>query len=147
MALFYINLDANFKQLLTMLETSQTLSDIINWQDWVVIAAYFVVIGAIAWWTGRNQKSTADYFLAGRNVGWLAIGASIFTANIGSEHIVGLAGAGANSGMAMAHMEMHAWVLIVLAYVFVPFYYKAGVYTIPEFLEKRFGSKLGGSCR
>ena len=122
-------------------ETSQTLSDIINWQDWIVIAAYFVVIGVIAWWTGRNQKSTADYFLAGRNVGWLAIGASIFTANIGSEHIVGLAGAGANSGMAMAHMEMHAWVLIVLAYVFVPFYYKAGVYTIPEFLEKRFGSK------
>ena len=116
-------------------------SDIINWQDWIVIAAYFVVIGAIAWYSGRNQKSTADYFLAGRNAGWLAIGASIFTANIGSEHIVGLAGAGANSGMAMAHLEMHAWVLILLAYVFVPFYYKAGVYTIPEFLEKRFGSK------
>ncbi len=71
----------------------------------------------------------------------MTIGASIFTANIGSEHIVGLAGAGANSGMAMAHWEMHAWVLILLAYVFVPFYYKAGVYTIPEFLEKRFGAK------
>lgn len=113
----------------------------IQWQDWLVIALYFVGIGLIAWWSGRNQKSTADYFLAGRNVGWLAIGASIFTANIGSEHIVGLAGAGANSGMGMAHFEMHAWVLIMLAYVFVPFYYKAGVYTIPEFLERRFGSK------
>ncbi|MBO6102113.1 MAG: sodium:solute symporter [Opitutales bacterium] len=111
------------------------------WQDWLVIALYFIVIGVIAWRSGRNQKSTADYFLAGRNVGWFAIGASIFTANIGSEHIVGLAGAGANSGMGMAHFEMHAWVLIMLAYVFVPFYYKAGVYTIPEFLEKRFGAK------
>lgn len=117
------------------------MQEIINWQDWLVIAAYFVIIGLVAWWSGRGQKSTEDYFLAGRNAGWLTIGASIFTANIGSEHIVGLAGAGANSGMAMAHWEMHAWVLILLAYVFVPFYYKAGVSTIPEFLEKRFGSK------
>lgn len=109
--------------------------------DWVIILLYFVVIAAITWWTGRNQNSTKDYFLAGRNVGWFAIGASIFTANIGSEHIVGLAGSGASTGMAMAHWEMHAWVLILLAYIFVPFYYKSGVYTIPEFLEKRFGSK------
>lgn len=109
--------------------------------DWIIILLYFVLIAAITWWTGRNQQSTKDYFLAGRNVGWFAIGASIFTANIGSEHIVGLAGSGASSGMAMAHWEMHAWVLIILAYIFVPFYYKSGVYTIPEFLEKRFGSK------
>ena len=109
--------------------------------DWIIILLYFVLIAAITWWTGRNQQSTKDYFLAGRNVGWFAIGASIFTANIGSEHIVGLAGSGASSGMTMAHWEMHAWVLIILAYIFVPFYYKSGVYTIPEFLEKRFGSK------
>lgn len=109
--------------------------------DWAIIGLYFVVIGFIAWWTGRNQKSTKDYFLAGRSVGWFAIGASIFTANIGSEHIVGLAGSGAISGMGMAHWEMHAWVLILLAYVFVPFYYKSGVYTIPEFLERRFGAR------
>ncbi|MDQ8202026.1 sodium:solute symporter [Pelagicoccus sp. SDUM812003] len=109
--------------------------------DWAVIALYFVGIGLIAWWSGRNQKDTTDYFLAGRNAGFFAIGASIFTSNIGSEHIVGLAGQGASTGMAMAHWELHAWVMILLAYVFVPFYYKSGVYTIPEFLEKRFSSK------
>lgn len=109
--------------------------------DWIVIACYFVLIVGIAWWAGRNQRTTGDYFLAGRNAGWFAIGASIFTANIGSEHIVGLAGSGVSKGMAMAHWEMHAWILILLAYVFVPFYYKAGIYTIPEFLEKRFGAR------
>ncbi len=110
--------------------------------DWYVIAGYFFLIGFIAWWTGRNQKSTGDYFLAGRSVGWFAIGASIFTANIGSEHIVGLAGSGVTKGMAMAHWEMQAYMLILLAYVFVPFYYKTGIYTIPEFLERRFGPKI-----
>lgn len=109
--------------------------------DWAVIALYFVGIGAIAWWSGRNQKDTSDYFLAGRNAGFFAIGASIFTSNIGSEHIVGLAGQGASTGMAMAHWELHAWVMILLAYIFVPFYYNSGVYTIPEFLEKRFNAK------
>ncbi|MBN2703341.1 MAG: sodium:solute symporter [Pontiellaceae bacterium] len=112
--------------------------------DWAVIAAYFGVIAFIAWWSGRNQKDTTDYFLAGRNAGWFVIGASIFTSNIGSEHIVGLAGQGASTGMAMAHWELHAWVLIMLAYIFVPFYYRAGVYTIPEFLEKRFGATARG---
>jgi solute:Na+ symporter, SSS family len=106
--------------------------------DWFVIFIYFVLIGAIAWWYGRHQKDSVDYFLAGRNAGFIAIGASIFTSNIGSEHIVGLAGQGAATGMAMAHWELHAWILILLAGLFVPFYYKAGVQTIPEFLERRF---------
>ena len=109
--------------------------------DWAVIAVYFGVIGFVAWWYGRNQKDTADFFLAGRNAGWVVIGASIFTSNIGSEHIVGLAGQGAATGMAMAHWELHAWVLILLAGLFVPFYYKSGVQTIPEFLEKRFNAR------
>ena len=109
--------------------------------DWIIIAAYFGLIGYIAWWYGRQQKDTADFFLAGRNAGWITIGASIFTSNIGSEHIVGLAGQGAATGMAMAHWELHAWVLIMLAGLFVPFYYKSGVQTIPEFLEKRFGPR------
>lgn len=109
--------------------------------DWVIIGLYFILIGVIAWWYGRHQKDTADYFLAGRNAGWITIGASIFTSNIGSEHIVGLAGQGASTGMAMAHWELHAWVLIMLAGIFVPFYYRAGVYTIPEFLEKRFSAR------
>jgi SSS family solute:Na+ symporter len=109
--------------------------------DWIVIAFYFGLIGFVAWWYGRNQKNTADYFLAGRNAGWITIGASIFTSNIGSEHIVGLAGQGAATGMAMAHWELHAWVLIMLAGLFVPFYYKSGVETIPQFLELRFSAR------
>jgi len=109
--------------------------------DWLVIALYFGAIGFVAWWYGRNQKDTDDFFLAGRNAGWVVIGASIFTSNIGSEHIVGLAGQGAFTGMAMAHWELHAWVLIMLAGLFVPFYYKSGVQTIPEFLEKRFSAR------
>ncbi|TWT77549.1 Sodium/glucose cotransporter [Posidoniimonas polymericola] len=108
--------------------------------DWGVIIIYFCIIGFVAWWYGRNQQDTDDFFLAGRNAGWVVIGASIFTSNIGSEHIVGLAGQGAATGMAMAHWELHAWVLILLAGIFVPFYYKSGVQTIPEFLEKRFNA-------
>lgn len=109
--------------------------------DWMVIALYFVLIGVLAWWYGRRQRDDVDYFLAGRQAGFLTIGASIFTSNIGSEHIVGLAGQGASSGMAMAHWELHAWVLILLAGLFVPFYYRAGVETIPEFLERRFDAR------
>jgi solute:Na+ symporter, SSS family len=112
-----------------------------HWIDWIVIALYFGLIGFVAWWYGRHQKDTTDYFLAGRNAGWVVIGTSIFTSNIGSEHIVGLAGQGAATGMAMAHWELHAWVLIMLAGLFVPFYYKSGVQTIPEFLEKRFSAR------
>jgi len=109
--------------------------------DWVVIILYFCLIGVVAWWYGRNQKDKKDFFLAGRNAGWIVIGASIFTSNIGSEHIVGLAGQGARTGLAMAHWELHAWVLIMLAGVFVPFYYTSGVETIPQFLERRFSAR------
>jgi len=86
----------------------------------------------------RGKDSAADYFLAGRNLGWWIIGASIFASNIGSEHVVGLAGAGATSGVALAHYELHAWCLLVLGWVFVPFYMRSMVFTMPEFLERRF---------
>lgn len=108
--------------------------------DWVVIALYFLILAVVVVWSSRKQKTSEDYFLAGRNVGFFAIGASLFASNIGSEHIVGLAGQGTSSGMAMAHWELHAWVMILLAWVFVPFYYRSGVYTMPEFLERRFNS-------
>src|SRR5438270_12005056 len=109
--------------------------------DWVMIAAYFGVLACVAWWVIRRSKdSAADYFLAGRNLGWWVIGASIFASNIGSEHIVGLAGAGATSGVALAHYELHAWCLLVLAWVFVPFYMRSMVFTMPEFLERRFST-------
>ena len=110
--------------------------------DWVMIGLYFSILLCVAWWVVRRSKdSAADYFLAGRNLGWWVIGASIFASNIGSEHIVGLAGSGATSGVAMAHYELHAWCLLVLAWVFVPFYMRSQVFTMPEFLERRFNEK------
>ena len=110
--------------------------------DWAVIALYFAILLCVAWWVvHRGKDSAADYFLAGRNLSWWIIGASIFASNIGSEHVVGLAGAGATSGVALAHYELHAWCLLVLAWVFVPFYMRSQVFTMPEFLEKRFSAK------
>src|SRR5512140_2509228 len=107
--------------------------------DWLAIGIYFSVLLAVAWWVVRKSKNeTADYFLAGRNLSWWIIGASIFASNIGSEHIVGLAGSGAKDGVALAHYEFHAWCLLVLAWVFVPFYARSMVFTMPEFLERRF---------
>jgi len=104
-----------------------------------MIAAYFCILLCVAWWVVRKGKEeTADYFLAGRNLSWWIIGASIFASNIGSEHIVGLAGSGAKDGVALAHYEFHAWCLLVLAWVFVPFYARSLVFTMPEFLERRF---------
>jgi len=107
--------------------------------DWVVIVGYFGILLGLAWWVIRQSKDTADdYFLAGRNLGWFIVGASIFASNIGSEHLVGLAGSGCTDGVAMAHYELHAWCLLVLAWVLVPFYMRSQVFTMPEFLERRF---------
>ena len=91
--------------------------------DWGVIAVYFAALIGVVVWSSKKQDTSADYFLAGRNIGWFAIGSSLFASNIGSEHIVGLAGSGASTGMAMAHWEMHAWCMLLLGWVFVPFYY------------------------
>ncbi len=109
--------------------------------DWIAIAGYFGVMLVIVWWVVlQKQRTSTDYFLAGRNMPWFVVGASIFASNIGSEHIVGLAGQGSTSGMGMAHWELHAWVVVMLAWVFVPFYYRSKVFTMPEFLEKRFNA-------
>jgi solute:Na+ symporter, SSS family len=110
--------------------------------DWLVIGLYFVMLGAVVWWSSRKQDSSAEYFLAGRNIGWFAIGGSLFASNIGSEHIVGLAGSGATTGMAMAHWEMHAWCMLLLGWVFAPFYYRSNVFTMPEFMERRFDARV-----
>jgi SSS family solute:Na+ symporter len=110
-----------------------------TWLDWLVIAAYFGLLLGLTWWSIlRNRNTADDYFLAGRDLGWVVVGASIFASNIGSEHLVGLAGAGATSGVALAHYELHAWCLLVLGWVMAPFYLRSGVYTMPEFLERRF---------
>ena len=111
--------------------------------DWLMILGYFGVLAGVVAWSLRKNKieSGEDLFLGGRSVGWLAIGASIFAANIGSEHLIGLAGQGASTGLSMAHWEFHAWVLVMMSWVFLPFYYNSGVSTMPEFLERRFGPK------
>ncbi|MFW6043390.1 MAG: sodium:solute symporter family transporter, partial [Marinilabiliaceae bacterium] len=109
--------------------------------DWIVLGAFFVLLFMVIWYVLKIKKEThTDYFLAGRNAGWIAIGASIFASNIGSEHLVGLAGAGAESGMAMAHWEMQGWLVLILGWVFVPFYSRSKVFTMPEFLERRYNS-------
>lgn len=110
--------------------------------DWVVLGGYFAILFAVAIWVIiQKNRNTEDYFLAGRNVGWFVIGASIFASNIGSEHVVGLAGTGAESGMPMAHYELHAWIVLLLGWLFLPFYMRSGSFTMPEFLEKRFDAK------
>jgi len=107
--------------------------------DWIIVAIYFGIILGIAWWVIRQkQESPTQYFLAGRHVGWFVIGAAIFASNIGSEHLVGLAGTGAKTGVAMGHYELHAWCILLLGWVFVPFYMRSKVFTMPEFLEKRY---------
>ena len=110
--------------------------------DWIVLGLYFAILFGVAIWVIlQRNKNTEDYFLAGRNVGWFVIGASIFASNIGSEHVVGLAGTGAESGMPMAHYELHAWIVLLLGWLFLPFYMRSGVFTMPEFLEKRFDAR------
>ena len=110
--------------------------------DWLVLGGFFLLmIGIIVWVMKQKDDTSSDYFLAGRDATWIAIGASIFASNIGSEHLVGLAGAGAQSGMAMASWEMQGWLILMLGWLFVPLYARSGVFTMPEFLERRYNAK------
>ena len=118
------------------------MTTVLETLDWFVLAAYFFALILVAVWVVvQKNKNTEDYFLAGRNVGWFVIGASIFASNIGSEHVVGLAGTGFESGTPMAHYELHAWIVLLLGWLFLPFYIRSGAFTMPEFLEKRFDSR------
>lgn len=110
--------------------------------DFIVIGLFaLALIGIIIWVLKQKQDNSGDYFLGGRDATWIAIGASIFASNIGSEHLIGLAGTGASSGMAMAHWEIQGWMILILGWVFVPFYSRSMVLTMPEFLEKRYNSQ------
>ena len=110
--------------------------------DWIVIGVFCcALIGIVLWVVSQKNNNSADYFLGGKDATWIAIGASIFASNIGSEHLIGLAGAGASSGMAMAHWEIQGWMILILGWVFVPFYTRSMVYTMPEFLEKRYNKE------
>ena len=118
------------------------MTTVLEGLDWIVLAIYFLALILVAVWVVlQKNKNTEDYFLAGRNVGWFVIGASIFASNIGSEHVVGLAGTGFESGTPMAHYELHAWIVLLLGWLFLPFYIRSGAFTMPEFLEKRFDPK------
>lgn len=119
--------------------TAAKAGPVFNWLDWTVIAFFAVgMIAVVAFSMRKKNESGKDYFLSGRDANWLQIGSSIFSSNIGSEHLVGLAGAGFVTGMAMAHWEMHAWLILILGWVFVPLYDRMKVFTMPEFLELRF---------
>ncbi len=111
--------------------------------DWILIALYFAAIFGVAWWVAGRKKDTHEsssgYFLAGRNVGWFVVGTALFASNIGSEHLVGLAGTGYDSGVAVGQFEVLAsLILLILGWLFVPFYLRSSVYTMPEFLERRY---------
>jgi SSS family solute:Na+ symporter len=107
--------------------------------DWTIVALYFVANTAICVWCAlMKERDTTDYFLASRTAGWFLIGSSIFASNIGAEHLIGLAGSGADSGMAFAHWELHSYLVLVLGWVFAPFYLRANIFTTPEFLERRY---------
>ncbi len=109
--------------------------------DVIVIGVYFVVVLGIGFYFARKERTSAQYFLAGRNVGWFAIGASLFATNVSSEHFIGLAGSGAATGMAVGHFEWLACLIVlILGWVFAPFYLRSKVFTMPEFLERRYGS-------
>src|SRR5690349_12742207 len=110
--------------------------------DILFIVLYLLVIAGVSVWSIRKTKNTtSDYFLANRNLGWWVIGASILASNVGSEHIVGLAGSAGASGTVLGHYELHSWIVLILGWVFVPFYMRSMVYTMPEFLERRFSAK------
>ncbi len=116
---------------------------VIGCLDWIIIGVYFLVIISVAAFASIRERRGAEtaegYFLAGRHAGWWVIGASLFAANIGSEHLIGLAGAGASSGVAMGQFEIFAVpCLLMLTWFFMPFYLRNGVFTMPEFLERRF---------
>jgi len=107
--------------------------------DLVIIGVYFAIVFGIGMYFARKERTSEDYFLAGRDIGWFFIGASLFVSNISTEHFIGLSGTGASSGLAVGHFEWLAClILLILGWVFVPFYLRSNVFTMPEFLERRF---------
>ncbi|XP_052259739.1 sodium/glucose cotransporter 4-like isoform X2 [Dreissena polymorpha] len=109
--------------------------------DIVVIIVYFLLVLFVGLWSSRkNRGSAGGYFLAGRNMNWIPVGASLFASNIGSLHFVGMVGSGAAAGIAIYLYELNAmYVLMILAYIFLPVYIASGVFTMPEYLKLRFG--------
>ncbi len=115
--------------------------DSLSTPDLLIIGVYFALVLTVGLYHSKRVKTSAEYFLAGRHVGWIAIGCSLFATNVSSEHFLGLAGAGSKSGLAVGHFEWLACLIVLLlGWVFTPFYLRSGVFTMPEFLERRFNS-------
>ncbi|MEL6559992.1 MAG: sodium:solute symporter [Bacteroidota bacterium] len=109
--------------------------------DTLVLICYCLLVFAVAFYASRKKSGAEDYFLAGRGVGWFAVGASIFASNISSEHFIGLAGSGFASGFGVANFEIQAtFIVLLLGYLFAPFYLRAGIFTVPAFIEKRYNN-------
>ncbi|XP_078456207.1 sodium/myo-inositol cotransporter 2 [Lampetra planeri] len=112
--------------------------------DIAVLVLYFVFVLAVGLWSmWRTKRGTVTgYFLAGKKMVWWTVGASLFASNVGSGHFMGLAGSAAASGIAVAAYEFNGmFVVLLLAWVFLPIYIASGVTTMPEYLQRRFGSK------
>jgi len=107
--------------------------------DLAIIGVYFLIVFGIGFYFSRRERTSEQYFLAGRDIGWFFVGASLFVSNISTEHFIGLSGTGAKSGLAVGHFEWLAClILLILGWVFVPFYLRSNVFTMPQFLERRF---------
>src|SRR5579884_387462 len=119
--------------------TSHVTHKVLSTADILVIGLYFLIVFCIGLYFARKERTSTDYFLASRDIGWFFIGASLFVSNISTEHFIGLSGTGASSGLAVGHFEWLAClILLILGWVFVPFYLRSNVFTMPEFLERRF---------
>lgn len=130
---------AGLNSLAAMLQVQAVTHRTLEPIDLAIIGFYFVIIFGIGFYFSQKERTSEDYFLASRNIGWFAIGASLFVSNISTEHFIGLAGSGATSGLAPGHYEWLAvLILLLLGWVFVPFYLRSNVFTMPEFLERRF---------
>ena len=115
--------------------------------DYLVFTAYAVLILGVGLWVSRekdgHQKNAEDYFLASKSLPWWAIGSSLIAANISAEQFIGMSGSGFALGLAIASYEwMAAFTLIIVGKYFLPIFIEKGIYTIPEFVEKRFSTNL-----
>ncbi|XP_045202821.1 sodium/glucose cotransporter 4-like [Mercenaria mercenaria] len=125
------------------------MAEVLLWEDYLTIALYFAVVLSLGIWSTFNQNrgSTKGYFLAGKNMLWFPLGASVYASNVGAPMFVGLSGTAAASGIAVTIYEWHAvYIIISLGWIFVPVYIASGAFTSPEYLKMRFGGKRIRVC-
>ena len=114
-----------------------------NWVDWLVLGGYLAAVFAFGLYMSRKERTSTNFFLAGRRLPWYAITLSLFATNISTGSFIGLAGQGYTVGIAVGVVEWHAvFSLILLAFVFLPYYQRSSVRTMPEFLELRYNATV-----